>query len=71
VTIVSDGICAGDVLHMGLRYASTPEEALGDALVRLGQESRIGVATEGGELILRCSDAPQQRKHSNTTIARM
>jgi nickel-dependent lactate racemase len=60
VTVVSDGLSTDDLRHMGLRHSASLDEALGDALARLGQGARIGVVTEGGELILRCANAAKQ-----------
>ena len=56
VTIVSDNISANEADQMDLQYAATLDEALTAARVRLGREARIGVVTQGGEVVLRRSE---------------
>ena len=56
VTLVSDGVCADEAERLGVRHKDTVAEALDEALVRLGQGARVGVVTEGGELVLRGRD---------------
>ena len=51
VTVVSDGITPDEAHRMGLQHCNTLESALGAALSRLGSGSRIGVITEGGEVL--------------------
>jgi len=53
VTLVSDGFSPAEAECMGVDHAETVAEALDQALVRLGKGARVGVVTEGGEMLLR------------------
>jgi hypothetical protein len=53
VTLVSDGVSPAEAERMGADHAETVAEALDQALAQLGKGARVGVVTEGGEMLLR------------------
>ena len=58
ITVVSDGIKIADAECMGLQHAPSLQDALDAAVSQVGPDARIGVITEGGEVLPIVGDSP-------------
>ena len=51
VFLVTSGICAQDIVRVGLNHASTPQDALDQAFARIGEDASVAVLRGAAEML--------------------